>query len=138
MDWLANDLPHEGDDARATRAGDLARRDVPTCRLMDTFDIVTQRVQDRDPGVCVVVNPENVVLGQVRVADVGDVPADRTAEDVMEPAPDSYRPSAGTAEVLEYMESSDIASVLITTSDGRLIGLLTRSDLLRHASGGNE
>ena len=33
LDWLAAGLPTEGLNAERPRAGDVARMDVPTCRL---------------------------------------------------------------------------------------------------------
>ena len=44
-DWFAGGLPREGRDAAIPRAGDVARRDVPTCGLDDRVGEVRERVR---------------------------------------------------------------------------------------------
>ena len=50
LDWLAAGLPTEGANANQPRAGDVARRDVPTCRLDESIDQVLERVWGRRMG----------------------------------------------------------------------------------------
>ena len=38
LDWLAAGLPSDGPLARLPRAGDVARKDVPTCDLSARWD----------------------------------------------------------------------------------------------------
>ena len=46
--WLAAGLPTEGRNANQPRAGDVARRDVPTCRLEESIGQVQERVRAPD------------------------------------------------------------------------------------------
>jgi rhodanese-related sulfurtransferase len=46
VDWFANSLPGEGRDADKATVADLARRDVPACRLSDTVADVRDRIGD--------------------------------------------------------------------------------------------
>jgi CBS domain-containing protein len=78
----------------------------------------------------VVVNDENVVLGLLREKEL-DSEADRRVEEVMRPGPSTFRPHAGADEVADFMVEHEIPSAPITTSDGRLVGLLLREDAVR-------
>jgi hypothetical protein len=46
LDWLAAGLPTEGANAKLPRAGSVARRDVPTCRLDERLGPVRERVRN--------------------------------------------------------------------------------------------
>ncbi|MGH2689826.1 MAG: hypothetical protein ACRDKW_13630, partial [Actinomycetota bacterium] len=47
LDWLAAGLPSEGMNASRPRAGDVARDDVPTCRLDERLGDVRERTRAR-------------------------------------------------------------------------------------------
>jgi Mg/Co/Ni transporter MgtE len=80
----------------------------------------------------VVVNEEQVVLGLLRAPGLAADP-DATAEQVMRSGPVTYRPDAVAAEVAERMEKRGVQGVLVTLSDGRLVGWLHRDDAARIA-----
>ena len=125
-DWFASGLPREGQDAAIPRSGDVARRDVPTCRLNDRIGDVRDRVRAAGWGTCLVVNNERVVLGRLRGKALDADPGTR-AEEVMEAGPTTFRPDARLAAVVEQTRTKNVKDVVITTSDGRLVGLLDRS-----------
>src|SRR3990172_1552344 len=127
-DWLAYGLPVEGAEAGDPRAGDLARLDVPTCRLSDSIDQIQARLEGSGWDTCVVVNDEQVVLGLIR-AEALDENSWRTAEEIMEPAPRTYRLNKSLDEVARYMDQQGTDSVLVTNPEGKLFGLLMRNDL---------
>src|SRR6266540_3336835 len=77
LDWLAAGLATEGSNALRPRAGDVARREVPTCGLDQRLGEVAQRVGAAGWDACVVVNHERVVLGLLRGSD-----ATRVAEEL--------------------------------------------------------
>ncbi|MGH7358768.1 MAG: CBS domain-containing protein, partial [Candidatus Rokuibacteriota bacterium] len=64
-DWFAAGGAMKGTRARRPRAGDVARRDVPTCRLDDPLAEVRTRVRASGWDVCLVVNEAGVVLGRL-------------------------------------------------------------------------
>ena len=66
-------------------AGDIARREVPTCHLTDRIGDVRERMRVAAEQACIVVNEEGVVLGRVRGAALA-ADARATAEAVMGPA----------------------------------------------------
>jgi Mg/Co/Ni transporter MgtE len=126
-DWLANQLPWAGEQKQARHAGDLARVDVPTCRLQDRIGDVQERVRTENCNICVVVNNEQVVLGLLENVEQFD--PSQTTHAVMVSAPKTYRPDTALDPVREYMHKHDQTHVLVTTSDGVLLGALRRADL---------
>ena len=127
VDWMAAGLPTEGTNADRPRAGDVARRDVPTCRLEDRVEDVEKTVRVVGWDACVVVNNERVVLGLLRAKELGADP-NLAIEQAMRPGPSTFRPYVSMEEMVKFMTEHDLANSPITTSDGRLVGLLTRED----------
>jgi CBS domain-containing protein len=126
-DWFASDLPMEGDLAALPRVGKFTRRDVPRCGLSEAMGAVRDRVQAAGWDICVVVNEESVVLGLLRERELGADP-DAAVAHMMRSGPATYRPAALVAEVAKRMETTGASGVLVTFSDGRLIGWLRRDD----------
>src|SRR5438874_11420254 len=124
-DWLSSGLPSEGQLAAEPRVRDLARK-VSTCRL-------GQRIGDlhvEGDDVCVVVNDEGIVLGDLRGKALRAdplTPVDR----VMNPGPSTYRPNVSVHEMAHDLLESGARRVIVSDADGRLIGLLRREDVLR-------
>jgi Mg/Co/Ni transporter MgtE len=132
LDWLAAGLATEGSNAQQPRAGDVARSDVPTCGLQELLGAVAQRVRAAGWDACVVVNPERVVLGLLRAKELEADPELRI-EQAMRPGPSTFRPHVAIAQMARFMADHDLDSSPITTSDGRLVGLLRRRDATRFA-----
>jgi Mg/Co/Ni transporter MgtE len=90
-------------------------------------------VRQRASGwnACVVVNDERVVLGLLRAQELerGDDVVDR----VMRPGPSTFRPHVPIDELAHFMVHHELQSSPVTTSDGRLVGLLLREDAVRVA-----
>ena len=76
-----------------------------------------------------VVNDERVVLGRVRAAALASEPS-LPVEQVMEPGPTTVRPDARLAEIVDRMQQKHTHSIVVTTSDGRLVGLVRRDELV--------
>ncbi|HWP44202.1 MAG TPA: CBS domain-containing protein [Blastocatellia bacterium] len=127
-DWFGSGLPREGRLSSVPHANDLARRDVPTCSLTDRAGELYSRIQGQGWNMCVVVNDQRVVLGLVKFGTSAPDPQ-ATAEEIMQSGPVTLRPSWPLGEIVSYMRDQDMDSVLVTTSDGELIGLLNRSDV---------
>jgi rhodanese-related sulfurtransferase len=131
-DWLANGLPAEGNAARMQTAGDLADLDIPTCKRLDRIAQVKERVHAEGKSDCVVVNDQFVVLGLLRGNDLDHANPQSTAEDAMQHDPATFRLNASLEEVAAYFVSQALVkSVLITTTDGKLFGLLNREAIPR-------
>jgi predicted transcriptional regulator len=80
----------------------------------------------------VVVNDERVVLGLLRSKELDKDP-DLSIEEAMRPGPSTFRPFVAVAETARFMTEHDLDSSPITTSDGRLVGLLLRVDAVRES-----
>ena len=132
LDWLAAGLPTEGTNADRPRAGDVARRDAPTCRLDERVGEVRDRVGVAEWNVCVVLNDERVVLGLLRAAELGADPSLRI-EQAMRPGPSTFRPFVAIDEMAGFMTEHHLDASPVTTSDGRLVGVLRREDAVRMA-----
>jgi CBS-domain-containing membrane protein len=133
-DWGAFGLPLEGKGTQSVRIKDIARADVPTCGLSDKVGTARRRAAGWD--TCIVVNEERVVLGRVFKEQLdGDPGAD--VGDVMRPGTSTFRPNVSAAEMLEYMDRRRHESSLVTTPDGRLVGLVLREDVERAATPGS-
>ena len=118
--------------ARLPRAGDVARKDVPTCSLADRLGDVRERAKRDGWDVCVVVNEERIVLGLLRAKELAGDP-NQTAEQAMRPGPSTFRPHVPIEEMAAYMVEHDLPSSPITTLEGRLVGVLLREDAEREA-----
>lgn len=132
-DWFAAGLPREGEMAAVPRVGDVADRDVPTCGPAERADEVRRLLQQAGQDVCVVLSKRRIVLGRVRAKDLEADP-DAAVEDVMDPGPVTYRPDTLLAELVEHLQQlpkGKANRILVTTSDGELIGLLRRAEAER-------
>jgi Mg/Co/Ni transporter MgtE len=132
LDWLAAGLPTEGGNAELPRAGDVARPDVPTCRLEESIGQVRERVRAAGWDACVVVNDQRVVLGLLRAGEL-EGGQDEPVEQMMRPGPSTFRPHVLIEELAHFMIHHELPSSPVTTSDGRLVGLLRREDAARVA-----
>jgi len=132
LDWLAAGGPIEGTGAGRPRAGEVARGDVPTCALDEHLGEAQGRVRAAGWDACVVVNQERVVLGLLRANELEGDPASRI-EAAMRPGPSTFRPHVPITEMAHRMVDHDLENAPITTSDGRLVGLLLRADAVRTA-----
>ena len=121
-------LPTEGTNTQVPRLVDVVRRDVPTCSLGERLGDVQDRTAAAGWDACVVVSDEHVVLGLLRA---GELRADRQllVEQVMRPGPSTYRPFVSVAEMRHIMSDRNLESSPVTTSDGRLVGLVRKQDV---------
>jgi CBS domain-containing protein len=125
-DWGSFGLPLEGRNDSRTRAASIIR-DAPTCRLdQQVADVAARLPEDWD--ICVVTNDERVVLGLLgrrALHTAGDV----RVEEAMTPGPSTVRPSARLAAIANRMRDENLTRLLVTRSDGVLVGVLRREDI---------
>lgn len=126
-DWFASGLPMEGELAPTPKAGDILRRDIPTCRPTELVEEVWARVRALGWKMCVVVNEAHVVLGRLRDS-TGETNPQAMVESVMENGPTTFRPDVTLTDLVERMQAKKVPSVLITNADGVLLGLLFKHE----------
>ena len=132
LDWMASGLPTEGKNAEKPRAGDLARKNAPTAALDERLGDVKKRVEEGGFDAVVVVNEQRVVLGLLRSKELANDGA-LTMEKAMRPGPSTFRPYVSAKEMADFMTSHQLECSPITTSDGKLVGLLYQSDAVAAA-----
>jgi Mg/Co/Ni transporter MgtE len=118
-------LPLEGTRGSETRVGAYLRRGVPTCRLDERLSDVRPRVRAAGWDTCFVVNDEQIVLGRLgrpALAQYGDA----RVEQAMSAGPSTVRPSFELDRAVERMRRQSLSTLPVTTSEGRLLGLLER------------
>lgn len=125
VDWLAAGLTTQGPGAGGRRVIDATDRHPPTCHVEDDLSKVVLNLERLGVGQCVVVNDVGIVQGQLRT--------DRLSEQlqgvvgaVMEPGPTTIRPHEPLTDTLDRMTRRHAASLIVTTPEGTLIGLLRR------------
>jgi predicted transcriptional regulator len=136
LDWMSAGLPTEGENTKRPRAGDVSRKDVPVCGLRDRLGDVRDRARAAGWDAAVVVDDGHVVLGLLRSKELDKDP-DMTIESAMRPGPSTFRPYVAIKEMADFMVEHQLESSPVTTSDGRLVGLLMRDDAVRLAGGGS-
>lgn len=121
-DWLAAGLETEGPEEKKVRIRHMIHKDVPTCRLGERLqDVKSRRRPNQD--VSVVVNESNIVLGVIQ-GQVWEADPDARIADIMEPAPKTIRPDLEPKDAQKILRGYEAATVLVTTSDGELLGAL--------------
>ena len=68
------------------------------------------------------------MLGLLRAKEL-DADPDLLAEQVMRPGPSTYRPFVSVQERQRTMTERNMESSPVTTSDGKLVGLVRRQDI---------
>ena len=128
LDWKTAGLPVEGTSAQQPRLVDVVRRDVPTCSLGERLGDVRDRVAAAGWEACVVVSDGRIVLGLLRARELQADPQ-QLVDQVMRPGPSTYRPFVPVAELRGIMNDRNLESSPVTTSDGKLVGLVRRQDV---------
>ncbi len=128
--WLERGLPTEGTGPHHAVAGEVARMDVPVCRLGATAGEIAHTIAASDESFCVVVNDEMILLGRVRRRDL---PEDLSTpvERFMKWGPATVRPREPLKPLVERMHKAGVATILVTTSKGRLVGVVHRDEAER-------
>ena len=130
-DWGAYGLPLEGTVTSVSTIQQIARKDVPTCRLDEPIAHVRARIGAGT--TCFVLTEEGIVLGRLDQKELAGDPA-ATAGAVMRPGPSTFRPNVSVIEMLEYMHENALDTATVTKSDGTLVGLVLRKDAERAAA----
>jgi CBS-domain-containing membrane protein len=133
-DWLAHGLPTEGEQAQVPRAKDVLRREVVTALPGEPVGGVAARVARSPYGFALVVARDGTLLGRLRKAVLDADPLAR-AEQVMEAGPSTIRPDAPLAELAERLRRRGLHTAIITTPEGRLLGVVQRADMEARPAG---
>jgi CBS domain-containing protein len=133
-DWKAAGLPTEGTAASVQRVADATRPDVPTCLPDDSVGSARSGTFDVGWDECIVVDCDGMVIGRLRNRS-WDANDDTVVAEVMELGPTTVRPDGLLDSLVERMKKRDTALVTVATPQGRLVGVLLRTDGERLLSG---
>ena len=103
------------------------------CGLKDRLGDVRDRAAKSGLEVAVVVDRERVVLGLLRSKQL-EMDPELAIQQAMRPAPSTFRPYVSMKEMADYMVEHSLDNVPITTSDGKLVGVLLKPDAVRMAA----
>jgi CBS domain-containing protein len=134
LDWLAAGLPSEGENSTRPRAADASRKDMIVCGLQDRLGDVSDRARRAGWDVAVVIDQARIVLGLLRSKQL-EMDRNLLVEQAMRPGPSTFRPYVSIKDMADYMVEHELDSAPITTSDGKLIGMLLKADAIRLAAG---
>jgi CBS domain-containing protein len=130
VDWLAHNLPVEGDDPEPPTAGRVARDDVVRCALDDAVGEVRELISRSPYGFALVVSPGGVLLGRLRGSAL-DCDPTLKVEEVMEAGPSTARPHRAAGKLAKRLAEQGLRWAIVTDPEGRLIGVASREDLER-------
>jgi rhodanese-related sulfurtransferase len=134
VDWMAHGLPMEGTAAQRPTALSFVREDVAICGLADHVEAIRQRI-DASPYGFALVLADRVVLGRVPRSRLDDASEHARAEMLMEPGPSTARPHTDPGELASSLHRSGARTAILTTPEGELLGVVSRSDLPDRGAG---
>ena len=127
-DWLAADLPFEG---TAQLAGMFTRREVATASEDTSAQEALRRLDTREFGPLLVLNPAGVVMGAAYRKALSSAAEGATAGMMMRFGVTTVRPSEQAADLAHRMSHAQVSRVVVTRSDGTLVGLFFAEGLKR-------
>jgi len=125
-DWLAADLPFEG---TARLAGMFTRRGVATAAEGTPVAEALGLLDAQGFGPVLVVNEAGVVMGAAYREGLAAAPGEAAVGTVMRFGVSTVRPSEDAAALAHRMGDRQVTRVVVTRSDGTLIGLFFAEDM---------
>jgi CBS domain-containing protein len=125
-DWLATDLPFEGS---ARLAGMFTRRGVATVAETAPAAEALRLLDAQGFGPVLILNQAGVVMGAAYRDGLASAPAEAETGSVMRFGLSTVRPSEDAAALARRMGEKGVTRVVVTRSDGTLVGLFFATDL---------
>jgi len=127
MDWLAADLPFQG---TAKLAGTFTRRGVATVEEPTPAAEALRLLEAQGFGPALVLNQAGVVMGAAYRDALASAPEQATSGSVMRFGVSTVRPSEDAAALAHRMGDAEVTRVVVTRSDGTLVGLFFPADVI--------
>jgi CBS domain-containing protein len=135
VDWLAHNLPVEGERPEAPIAGRVMRHDAVLCRPTDRICDVCELIARSPYPFALVTGDDGTLLGRAPSTAL-DPASERPIWEVAEPGPKTFRPHASARNVAEVLADKGLRWAIVTTPEGRVLGIASRADLERLAGDG--
>lgn len=113
----------------AISCGAVMTRDVITCAPDEPLADARARLLDNRLLLLPVVSPTGALLGVARHSDLR-LGAGERVRDVMDRAPPTVGPETPVGELMLLLSRGGDRDAMVTAPDGRLVGLITQTDLL--------
>jgi len=130
VDWLAHNLPVVGERPEAPIAGRAMRDDAVVCRTTDRISDVRELIERSPYPFALVTSADRTLVGRAPSSAL-DRDSERRVWDVAEPGPKTFRPHTAADEVAAVLADKDLRWAIVTTPQGRLLGVASREDLER-------
>jgi CBS domain-containing protein len=130
VDWLAHNLPVEGDRAVAPIAGRVLRGDAVLCRPTARVADVRASIERSPYPFALVTSQDGTLLGRAPLSAL-DADSERPVFDVAEPGPKTFRPHVSAEKVVGVLADKGLRWAILTTPEGRVLGVASREDLER-------
>ena len=125
-DWLAADLPFDG---TARLAGLFTRRSVGTVTEATLTAEALRLLDAQGFGPVLVLNQAGVVMGAAFRDALASASREVEVGAVMRSGVSTVRPSEDAAALAHRMGHAEVTRVVVTRSDGTLVGLFFAADL---------
>ncbi len=123
--WVAFGLPVETGQDGPSMLIEQIDRQIPISGSSDSVGEAKRRAETLGFRFCAVVNEEGILLGLLKEEDwQNDLAV--AAEKVMDPGPTTLRPSSLFDEAAELLAKRKQNAILVTSSDGKLMGVFRR------------
>jgi Mg/Co/Ni transporter MgtE len=132
VDWLAHNLEVAGEDPDPPTVGRLMRGDVVRCGPTDRATDVRKSIERSPYPFGLVTSEDGTLLGRVRASAL-DASSEDPVGEVAEPGPKTFRPHRSAENVARQLAEKDLRWAIVTTPEGRLLGVASREDLERAA-----
>jgi Mg/Co/Ni transporter MgtE len=126
-EWRERGLPTKGNGPFHLVAGQVLRPPTATCRPTTSAGQIRTELPAGPDSICAVTNEAGIVVGRVRWKDLPE-DEDVVVEDFMQIGPATVRPREELSGMVERMRSAGVKTILVTTPQGRLLGIVNRDD----------
>ena len=128
VDWLASNLQIEGERVDAPIVGRVMRDDAVRCAQSDRVADVLESIKRSPYPFALLTSASGVVLGRAPASAL-DSGSDGPVWGAAEPGPKTFRPHHSAGHVAEQLAEKDLRWAIVTTPEGRLLGVASREDL---------
>ena len=130
VDWLAHNLPVEGERTEARIAGRVMRDDAVLCRPTDRIADVRESIEHSPYPFALITSDDRTLLGRAPSSALHPA-SDGPVWDVAEPGPKTFRPHVYADKVAGVLAAKGLRWAIITTPEGRVLGVASHEDLAR-------
>ncbi len=130
------------EEAEELRVSDAMVSRVVTCKPSETVADAARKMAENDVGSVIVVDDKGLIIGILTEGDIvrrvvakGLDPRTTLVKHVMTPNPITIYEDAPLSAAADLMSRKRIGHLPVVDRDDRLVGIITRSDIIKYAPG---